>query len=50
MPGRGGRNRTKNPFYYWNHVASTKPDAQALAARLGLEFPTADEGFRGGLM
>ena len=39
MPGRAGRNKTKDPFYYWNHVASTKPEAQALATRLGLDFP-----------
>ena len=39
MPGRAGRNKAKDPFYYWNNVASTKPEAQALATRLGLDFP-----------
>ena len=50
MPGRGGRNRTKKPQYYWKYVAGTKPEAQELATRLGLEFPTASEGFQSGLM
>ncbi|MCJ1465210.1 hypothetical protein MMC07_003826 [Pseudocyphellaria aurata] len=50
MPGRGGRNRRKDPFRYWNNVAPTKPEAQALAARLGLEFPTSYFGFKAGLL
>ncbi|KAL8784136.1 MAG: hypothetical protein Q9195_009160 [Heterodermia aff. obscurata] len=50
MPGRGGRNRTKKPHHYWNHVARTKPEAQALATRLGLDFPIALEGFQSGLI
>lgn len=39
MPGRAGRNKNKDPFYYWNYVAITKPEAQTLASRLGLDFP-----------
>lgn len=50
MPGRGGRNRRKDPHYYWNHVASTQPEAQALAVRLGLEFPESYVGFKSGLV
>ena len=52
MPGRAGRNRNKDPHRYWNHIASTKPEAQALAARLGLEIPTAgaESGLKSGLM
>ena len=40
MPGRAGRNKAKDPFFYWNNVARTKPEAQTLATRLGLDFPT----------
>ena len=40
MPCPAGRNETEEPFIYWNEIASTKPEAQALATRLGLEFPT----------
>ena len=40
MPRPAGRNEKEEPFFYWNEVASTKPEAQALATRLGLEFPT----------
>ena len=51
MPGRAGRNRTREPHYYWNNVASTKPDAQALAARLNLELPNGSgTGIQTGLM
>ena len=39
MPGRAGRNKAKDPFFYWNNVARTKPEAQALATSLGLDFP-----------
>ena len=49
MPGRGGRNRRKDPHHYWNNVASMKPEAQELASRLGLDFPTSTHGFQGGL-
>lgn len=50
MPGRGGRNRNKNPHHYWNNIAKTKPEAQALASRLGLAFPTTLQGFQAGLV
>jgi hypothetical protein len=39
MPGKAGRNLRKNPVYYWNNVAPTKTEAQALATRLNLDFP-----------
>lgn len=38
MPGRAGRNRNRDPFYYWNNAAHTKPEAQQLAAELALEI------------
>lgn len=51
MPGRAGRNRSRDPFYYWNNTASYTPEAQALATRLGLSFPTdSPYGFKSGLM
>ena len=51
MPGRSGRNRKKTPFVYWNQVAKTKPEAQVLAERLGLEFPAdGGSGFKAGIM
>lgn len=51
MPGRAGRNRSRDPYHYWNNVASTKPEAQSLAISLGLDFPTSQsDGFKGGLV
>ncbi|KAL8684037.1 MAG: hypothetical protein Q9186_000067 [Xanthomendoza sp. 1 TL-2023] len=50
MPGRGGRNRNRNPDHYWNHIAQTKPEAQSLAQRLHLDFPTSSNGLQGVLM
>ena len=51
MPGRAGRNRTRDPHYYWNNIASTKPEAQSLATRLGLDFPINQlDGFKSGLV
>ena len=51
MPGRAGRNRKREPFHYWNHTASTKPEAQALATSLGLSFPASPvDGFKSGLV
>ena len=51
MPGRAGRNRNRDPHYYWNNTASTKPEAQALATRLGLDFPINQaDGFKSGLV
>ncbi|MCJ1465209.1 hypothetical protein MMC07_003825 [Pseudocyphellaria aurata] len=49
MPERGGRNRSEDSFHYWNNVAPTKPDAQALATRLDLDFPSSYYGFKAGL-
>lgn len=49
MPGRGGRNRGEDAHHYWTNVASTKPEAQELASRLGLDFPKPPQGFQGGL-
>ena len=40
MPGQAGRNEPQEPFFYWNNIARTKPEAQALATSLGLDFPT----------
>ncbi|KAI4267760.1 MAG: hypothetical protein LQ337_008201, partial [Flavoplaca oasis] len=53
MPGRAGRNRNRDPFYYWNNTAHTKPEAQALAADLRLEFPAGGQmntGFKSGIV
>ncbi|KAG8532349.1 uncharacterized protein KY384_002834 [Bacidia gigantensis] len=51
MPGRAGRNRARDPFNYWNNTAPTKPEAQALAARLGLDFPSnSPHGYQCGLV
>ncbi|KAL9609486.1 MAG: hypothetical protein Q9167_005751 [Letrouitia subvulpina] len=51
MPGRAGRNRTRDPFYYWNNTASMKPEAQALATRLGLDIPVNTiYGYKSGLI
>ncbi|KAL8974955.1 MAG: hypothetical protein Q9197_000796 [Variospora fuerteventurae] len=47
MPGRAGRNRTRDPFYYWNRIAPIKPGAQALAAELGLDTPAAGDSTTG---
>ena len=50
MPGRSGRNRARDPHYYWNNTASTNPEAQELATRLGIEFPSnQNDGFKSGL-
>jgi hypothetical protein len=35
---------------YWVETAPTKPEAQALATRLGLEFPDGFTGFKAGMM
>ncbi|KAI4150658.1 MAG: hypothetical protein LQ341_001059, partial [Variospora aurantia] len=48
-----GSNRTRDPFYYWNRIAPTKPGAQALAAELGLDTPAAGHsrtGFKSGIL
>lgn len=51
MPGRAGRNRTRNPHHYWNNIASSKTEAQSLATSLGLEFPSSEfDGFKSGLV
>ena len=51
MPGRAGRNRIGDAHYYWNNTARTKPEAQALATRLGLNIPTDDQtGLETGLV
>ena len=48
MPGRAGRNRNKDPHFYWNNIASTKPEAQSLATSLGLDLPSNDADNRAG--
>lgn len=53
MPGRAGRNRHRDPFYYWNNTAHTKPEAQELAAELALEIPAGAQmttGFKSGIV
>ncbi|CAL8576096.1 hypothetical protein XPA_001987 [Xanthoria parietina] len=53
MPGRAGRNHNRDPFYYWNNAAHTKPEAQQLAAELALEIPAGGQlttGLKSGLM
>ncbi|KAL8804725.1 MAG: hypothetical protein Q9182_002417 [Xanthomendoza sp. 2 TL-2023] len=50
MPGRAGRNRNRDPYRYWNHVAQTKPEAQSLAQRLQLDFPTSPNDLQSTLM
>ncbi|KAL8658198.1 MAG: hypothetical protein Q9226_001197 [Calogaya cf. arnoldii] len=53
MPGRAGRNRNRDPSFYWNHMAHTKPEAQALAAELRLEIPAGGQmptGFKSGIL
>lgn len=38
-------------FNYWTHIAYTKPEARALATRLGLDIPERTmSGFKCGLM
>ena len=51
MPGRAGRNRNRDPHYYWNNTVRNTPEAQALATQLGLSLPAnGADGFKSGLM
>ncbi|KAL8787073.1 MAG: hypothetical protein Q9213_002415 [Squamulea squamosa] len=50
MPGRLGRNHKRNAHHGWNKIAQTKLEAQSLAQRLHLSFPTSSNGIQSGFM